>query len=234
MLRSLFGEPDRVDDGLLLEVFQAMSAFANRQERRAERLRGASSKRRNWQLWAKALHTSLDELEQSQYCSNRFQMNVMHRFENEMNKHELDDYYRHVYFFKNAIIRVFSTLDKLGYFMNEYFRLQTQREKQRFSYFTVIRRMHVRKSHVRLEQRLYDLKVKYQEPLYRLRTLRNTEIHWMNSELQDDLKLITTVDFDTQHIENLKQNRADLDQSVELVCLTLKAAFQYMNRNENA
>jgi hypothetical protein len=234
MLRSLFGEPDRVDDGLLLEVFQAINAFAKRQERRAERLRSNSTKRRNWQLWAKALHTSLDELEQSQYCSNRFQKNVMHHYENEMNKSELDDYYRHVYFYKNAIIRVFSTLDKLGYFMNEYFRLQTQREKQRFSYFTVIRRMHVRKSHVRLEQRLYELKVKYQDPLNRLRTLRNTEVHWINSELQDDLKLAKPVDFDSQHIENLKQNRADLDQSIEMVCLTLKAVFQYTSRNENA
>lgn len=230
MLRSLFGETRREEQGILRELFQAMEAFAGSLDSSSQNHQNGGDGAGHWQLWTKAFCTSVNELELSISCSEHFQWKVRHHFEDEMDETELEDYYRHVYFFKNAFIRIFSILDKLGYFLNEYYELDTQKVKPRFSYFTVLRQMHETKRHADLEQKLYDLKMKYEEPMGRLRTLRNTEIHWINAELQDDLKQRYIVDFDSQHVENLRRNQTDLQRCYEMVCLTMKTVFVYLKR----
>ena len=89
--------------------------------------------------------------------------------EEEMNSDELADYYRHVYYYKNSFIRIFSTLDKTGYFLDKLYDLEMVRIKQKFSYYTVLRQLHKMPVHAKLEQRLFDIKVANQKTMERLR-----------------------------------------------------------------
>jgi len=236
VLRCLFGEPKRSTNSELQEVLGAIDAFTDQFDENAcyELAPGKQERCLTRQgrllLWAKGFRTALDELEQSKYCSERYGAKIQHRYVEEMEEEERDDYYRHIYFYKNAFIRVFSILDKLGYFLNEWYQLKTERVKRHFSYFTVLRRMRERRAEPQLEAQLVELKERYQEPMNRLRQQRNMEIHWINSELKDEWSDLS-LHYDRIHIENLKANEHDLEQGFQMVRLTLLIVFRHISRN---
>ncbi|UJF32282.1 Cthe_2314 family HEPN domain-containing protein [Paenibacillus hexagrammi] len=229
MLRKLFNEQRRIDSGLLLEAFSAVRDYIEVLETVGRTLPAAPNK---WYhrraIWSKGFLDALDELEQSKYCCERYAEHIHKAFLEEMNVEEVVEYRRFVYFYKNAFIRVFSILDKLGTFMNDLFDLKTDTIKIRFSYFTVLRRMHERHIHSPLELQLYNLKMEYKSALDRLRNQRNMEIHHINAEMLDDLMQKEPYPGERIHIENVKANLEDLQQGFDMVCRSLTVAFSYI------
>lgn len=226
MLRRLFGEPPRADSG---ETKQALDAI----DRYLEKVRSGMKKEgdphhvlRKYEVWTVGLRTSLDELEQSLYASNRFAQRVNKDYEEDMSEEELDDYYRHVYFYKDGFIRVFSVLDKLGTLLNEVLQLETERVKHRYSFFTVLRQMRSKGVAPELTNRLNDLKDVHKDTLQRLRKKRNTEIHHMNTELQDDLWQLHRSLHEKVKLENIQSNSKDLHEAYIAVCHILTAVFE--------
>lgn len=237
MLRSLFQEEKRKDIGLLKEANLAISEYRQALKRNAASSRSHEGDvdRLRVDLWARGFTDALDEVEQSLYCAKKFAAYVQTPVVEEMDEEERDQYRRHLYFYKNGFIRIFSILDKLGYFLNDRYALQTERIKQRFSYFTVVRRLQEVRTMPQLERDLSDLKNRFREPLARLRNQRNMEIHHLNAEMVDDMlraKARSTTD-DRQRIENLKDNLNDLEQSFEMVCRTVATVFQYGKRKNS-
>lgn len=229
MLRAMFGEPPRKDAGLLLEAIQAIRKYmytltsASRQ----------SSQERRYIIWCQSFLRTLDDLEQSQFAAVRFGRKVSKKYTDQMSAKELDDYHRHLYYYNNALIRVFEVLDKLGHFMNERFSLHTERVKSRFSYFTVLRHMHKDKRFSDLEQQLYELKIKYNEPLNRLRNQRNMEIHTINADLLDDLMKAAEAKYGEQiriGTEDIQQNLQDLEQGCQMTFRAAAEVFRYLHR----
>mgnify|MGYP001412469422 CR=1 FL=1 len=226
MLRTIFGEPRKIEEGILLETNSAIQAFS----KQLRAVHGNSQVEAKWirlDLWASGLLVALDELEQSVYCSAKLAEQVKSRYEDEMSEEERNDYYRHVYYYKNAFIRLFSILDKTGFFLDTLFDLDTSKVKPKFSYFTVLRQMHLTSTHKKLEQKLFDLKVKHRQPLDRLRRKRNLEIHSMNAELIDDFWRTKSRFADRMQIESLEANMADLQAGYEMVCCSLHTIFRY-------
>ena len=235
MLRHLFAEPRRIDQGLILKANAALGEYLAHIQRLERAGEIVGQKVRHWEVWVKGFYAALDELEQSQYCSTRYFQLIKHEYEEEMDTTERDHYHQHSYFYKNAIIRVFSILDKLGFFLNDLLMLQTEKVKSRFSYFTVLRQMHVRKIEVQLEQRLFNLKLTYEKPLDMLRDQRNMEIHSMNYELIDDLLQANhTSAQGWNRIENMQENLAALEKSFDMVCHTLIAIFTTARNRQHA
>ncbi|WNR45635.1 Cthe_2314 family HEPN domain-containing protein [Paenibacillus roseipurpureus] len=229
MLRGLFNEPKRIDSGLLLEAGNAVRTYMKNVE--SERIHLASSdytKFHRQAIWSKGFIDALDELEQSKFCCERYGERIRKAYLEEMNPEETEVYQGFVYFYKNAFIRLFSILDKLGTFMNDLFGLKTETVKSRFSYFTVLRHMHEHHIHGPLELQLYTLKMDYKEPLERLRNLRNVEIHYINAEMLDDLMHKDPMLGERIHIENVQSNLSDLQQGFDMVCRTLTIAFTYI------
>ncbi len=225
MLRQLFDEPNRQDDGngILQSTLRMIDQFCHAvrsQERLHERFY-------RLELFAASFASVLDELEQSRYATEKFGRRVHKKYESEMTEQELEDYRLFLYFYKNAFIRVFSTLDKLGYFLNELFEVRTEKVKPKFSYFTVLRQMHRRKIHAGLEQQLYNLKMRYRDPMQRLREKRNTEIHYLNIELLNDLTAVKRQFADSMRVENIEANMADLDEAYDMVVQSLRTVFVY-------
>lgn len=232
MLRILFNEPPRVDDG---ETKQAMDAI----DRYLQKVRSQIAKRgdpdhelRKYEVWAVGLKTSLDELEQSLYASRRFAELVTKQYQVEMNDSEQDDYYRHIFFYKDGFIRVFSVLDKTGTLLNEALNLGTERVKSRFSFFTVIRQMRSKGSVSELTSCLNNLKEQHSHALQRLRKRRNTEIHHMNAEMQDDLWQRHRSLSDKVRLENIQGNVDDLQEGYHVVCGVLTAVFSALMYTE--
>lgn len=226
MLRILFGEPPREDQG---ETKQALDAI----DRYLEKVRSHMSKdgdpHHDWrkiEVWTVGLRTSLDELEQSLYACRRYAERVDKVYEQDMSEAEQDDYYRHVFFYKDGFIRVFSVLDKLGTLLNEVLHLGTERVKNRYSFFTVLRQMRARGVTPELTNRLIDLKDSHKDTLQRLRKKRNTEIHHMNTELQDDLWQLHRSLNEKLKLENINSNVHDLDEAYITVCHVMTAVFE--------
>ncbi|EXX87741.1 hypothetical protein BG53_14180 [Paenibacillus darwinianus] len=233
MLRTLFGDPPRKAEGELAEAFEWMERFVRLMNDRISAGKDGERKLRTYELWTIGLMASLDELEQSRYAARRFAARVRKPSLARMTEEEQLDYYRHVYFDKNAFIRVFAILDKLGTFMNDLFGLETEKIKSHFSYFTVLRGMRQRNLHPALTAVLGKLKDGSREPMANLRKRRNTEIHYMNTELMDDLvqsHQSYRADFE---LEDLEAQMSDLDQSFAMVTQTLCAAFEYAARLPN-
>ncbi|WP_058302383.1 Cthe_2314 family HEPN domain-containing protein [Gorillibacterium timonense] len=231
MLRFLFGEARRLDTGALAEANRWLIAYLAHPTTGE---RGSSSDKREERkafklsVMAKGLYRSLDELEQSLYACRRFGDLVTSSYMEEMDQSEEDDYHRCVYFYKNALIRVFSLLDKLGEFLNERFSLHTEAIKESYSYFTVLRRMKDSRTAPVLEQALFDLKQKHQDPLLRLKKIRNLEIHAINEELTDDLLLVPGT---TQTpVEDLKRKLQDLETGYEAACGAVVEVFRYLGK----
>ncbi|GAA4833044.1 hypothetical protein GCM10023310_08060 [Paenibacillus vulneris] len=231
MLRMLFNEPRRKDEGELLKANQAIHGYI-------ELIRDIPVQERNPQerryyVWCGSFVRSLDELEQSQYAAARYGERVRSAYLDEMDDNELDDYHRHLYFYKNAIIRLFAILDKLGQFMNERFRLRTEEIKARFSYFTVLRNMHTNGLYTELEEQLFRLKEQYEEPVERLRIERNLEIHTINADLLDDLLRVSeTNDGSEQRIrtENIREHMQDLASGCEMTYHAVRLIFAYITK----
>jgi hypothetical protein len=226
MLRYLFGEAERQNSGLILKTNQVLGRYVQELHTLESNGQSDSAKLRRWEIWVHSFMTAVDELEQGIYSSHQYSERVQKRNIEDMKNNEQMDYRRYLYYYKNSFIRVFAILDKLGFFLNERLDLNTEKVKSRFSYFTVLRQMHDRHVHTDLEQQLYNLKVKYSEPLNKLRDYRNAEIHSINYEAVDDLLHFATVGaYSWNHIENLPRNNHILQQCFEMVCQTIITIF---------
>ncbi|MDF2962002.1 MAG: hypothetical protein K0S39_3737 [Paenibacillus sp.] len=231
MLRNIFGEPRRKDEGLLAAANLAIHSYQ-------QMLDSVPAEERNLQerryiIWSSGIARALDELEQSQYAAIHYGNKVSKTYMDEMSESERDDYHRHLYFYKNAIIRLFAILDKLGHFMNERFLLKTEAIKARYSYFTVLRNMHQNHLYTKLEGRLFDLKIKYKAPLERLRNERNIEIHTINADLLDDL-LQASESKQSQdqrmRTEDIKEHLKDLKIGCDMTCMAVEIIFNYIRQ----
>ncbi|WP_219835900.1 Cthe_2314 family HEPN domain-containing protein [Paenibacillus sp. R14(2021)] len=230
MLRILFGEPPRKTEGKLLETIQAMEQYAALLSKLIQQGQDADHKLRKYEIYTKGLISSLDELEQSQYAARKYGALITSMTIEAMSVEEMMYYRRHVYFDKNAFIRLFALLDKLGTLMNDYLGLQTERVKAHFSYFTVLRTLFQRNVYPELTLPLHMLKEEHKEAMNRLRKRRNTEIHYMNSEMQDDLKQNQEAYSEQHRLENIEQQTQDLAQLMDLVLDTLKLTFHHAYR----
>lgn len=229
MLRILFGEPPREWTGSELETVRAIEKFISLAYKTSDRSRDEKTRQafRKYGIWAESLLRALDELEQSRYAAKRYGELVRHEQVGSLTPEETLHYHRHVYFDKNAYIRVFSILDKLGTLLNALLDLRTERMKTHFSYFTVLRNMRENRLHPELSGPLNVLKEKHREAFGRLRSRRNTEIHHMNAELQDDLRMTLSNQGDERRLEDLRANLADLDRAWEMIEASLGLCFRY-------
>lgn len=225
MLRRLLGVPGAEQSEQVRKIIRLIEGYCG--ELRASTPDGMEEHASIYRLeaWASGFKDSLNELEQSQYAAAWFSKRVHKQFEEEMDADELADYRSHVYFYKNAIVRVFSILDKLGYFMNELYMLRTERVKPRYSFFTVLRQMRTEPSVQELYDRLQKIKVAYQEPLNVLRRKRNLEIHYVNVEMLNDLHQTKKHFTKLNGIEDLEQSMAVLAQGCEMVYQTMTTIF---------
>lgn len=233
MLRQLLNEPKRTDEGDLLKALQALEQYRAKLARirpkgRPSNAQDASAIPR-LELWSVGFADALNELEESKHCAELFGRTVKADYVEGMTGEERENYRRFLYFYKNAFIRVFSVLDKLGYFLDELYSLGTGRVKSRFSYFTVLRQMHQKKIESQLEEKLFELKQQYQEPLRRLRSQRNMEIHLLNAEMVDDmLRAKSNARHDgRQKVEDLELNLSDLALGYEMVCRVVATVFTH-------
>ncbi|WP_146250219.1 Cthe_2314 family HEPN domain-containing protein [Paenibacillus flagellatus] len=229
MFRAWFDEPKRTDAGPLLDAVTAIGRYRKLLTGLIERQTPECGRYTRYELWARGLTNALDELEQSVYCAARFRESVTRGQEEKMTPEERDDYRRHVYFYKNGLIRLFSILDKLGYFLNDLLKLKSERVKNKFSYFTVLRQMQHLHAEPGLCEPLQSIKNAYREPLARLREKRNMEIHLVNTEMLDDLLHIDLCRADRTYIEDLSANMDDLRQGMDMVCRTLATVFDYVH-----
>jgi hypothetical protein len=223
----LFEEQPREWEGLSLETVQAIEQFVRLSTDIAGQLPNRSVEFHTFTIWAEGFLRSMDELEQSCYAAKQYAGQISHSHVDELSALERISYYRHVYYDKNAYIRVFSLLDKLGTLLNQLFNLHTERTKAHFSYFTVLRNMREKHLFVELVNPLNELKERHQGALNRLRDRRNLEIHQMNAELKDDLNQSLTHPGERRTLENLTSNMSDLEQSWEMALGTLNHSFRF-------
>ncbi|NHN30391.1 Cthe_2314 family HEPN domain-containing protein [Paenibacillus agricola] len=231
MLRAMFGEPSREARGALDETNHSIHQYLALLNSVPFAKRSSQDKR--YIIWGNGFLRALDELEQSQYAASRYSEHINKTFIDDMDAEELANYNRHLYFYRNAIIRVFAILDKLGHFMNERFRLKTEEVKSRFSYFTVLRNMHQHHLYSELERKLYDLKMNYKNPVERLRNERNLEIHTINADLLDDLLQVAEVEQlhnERMKTENVSGHLKDLEAGCDMVFAAVHTAFDYIGK----
>ena len=105
--------------------------------------------------------------------------------------------------------------------------------KPQFSYFTVLRNMRQRRLHPALSVALDELKEKFKEPLAQLRKRRNVEVHYMNSEMMDDLKHSQTAYGQEAPLENIAEQAADLEAALDMVMDSMRLSFQYVRKALN-
>ncbi|QJC53296.1 hypothetical protein HGI30_18085 [Paenibacillus albicereus] len=228
MLRALFGEEPAAPAGHVAEALKAMQAYASALHLYVASGRDQDHKARTREVMTFGLMASLDELEQSCYAASRYGALVTSDSWADMPPEERLQYRRYVYFDKNAFIRLFSLLDKLGTLLNDALALNTQQFKVRFSYFTVLRRMREKKLHPALAGPLSDLKAKHDKPVARLRKRRNEEIHNLNSELQDDLLQMHLHFGEEIGLESISDQLEDMASGLELAAASLQLAFAYL------
>lgn len=230
MLRSLLGEPPRQNEGRLAETIDAMVQTIKLLQKEIKEHQDPSHDFRKLEIWVHGLISSLDELEQSLFAAAFFRKKVRTESVEDMDPVERSDYARYVYFYKDGFIRVFSALDKLGTVLNELFDLKTSKIKMHFSYFTVLRQFAYLKTHTELGNQLIAIKETYREALGVLRRRRNTEIHYMNSEMKDDLWQRHQALFGKVALEDLDQHIRELEQGYRMVCDTYFTVFDYINQ----
>lgn len=225
----MFGEPGRTDEGRVRDVLTLAEELAERyRQRRSGEL---AMEAQRLVAWTKSIASSFDELEQSVYCAAKYAERVRTAYVEEMGPEERADYRRHLYFYKNGFIRVFSVLDKLGSFLNDGFSLRAEQVKARYSYFTVLRCMRETRAHPELLDRLDDVKRRYREQVQDLRLMRNHEVHAINTELLDeDGRLRLRPRDRRQPVEDLRQNMETLQGGFAMVGESLHAALAYCIR----
>lgn len=180
-------------------------------------------------LMTEGLIVALYELEQSLFVAAELSNDINGKYADRMNRAEKADYRLYVYFYKNALIRVFSTLDKLGHFFNKAYQLRTEEVKIKFSYFTVLRNMYDKKRYPLIQKKLYHWKKKFNEPMQDLRHQRNLEIHVINIDLQDDMELLARSLPARIHIEDINSNLRTLNIGFEMVCRSIQTLFEETN-----
>lgn len=180
-------------------------------------------------LMAEGLIVALYELEQSLYIASELANDVTRKYADRMDHEEKKDYRLHVYFYKNALIRVFSTLDKLGHFINKAYRLETEKVKSNFSFFTVLRNMYHKQSYPDIQRKLYHWKKTFENPMNILRHQRNLEVHVINIDLQDDMEMLAKSLPARIHIEDIESNLANLNSGFEMVCRSVQTLFDETN-----
>jgi len=227
MLRILFDEQPRVPEGKLAEAIDQMWRFVEIVNLRVRAGDGSERKLRTYEIWTRGLIGSIDEMEQSCYAAEKFALRIHHTAVGAMSSDEQLDYHRYVYYDKNGFIRMFALLDKLGTLLNDVLSLETERMKPHFSYFTVLRNMRLNRKHPALSVVLDEIKERYKEPMNRLRTRRNVEIHHMNSELQDDLAQMHRQHREEPLLENIGSQVEDLRLGLALVLEALTLSYRY-------
>jgi len=227
LLRILFGEKPREWSGASLETVRAIETFARRCSDLAERRPDRAKSYRTFAIWAEGLLRSMDELEQSCYAAKRYASQIRHPRIDDFTEEEKTSYERHVYFDKNAYIRFFSLLDKLGTLMNQLLNLRTERIKARYSYFTMLRNMRQNGLHTELMKPLNEIKERHQSAMSRMRSRRNIEIHQMNAELKDDLHQSIANNGERRMLENLASNMEDLNEGWAMIQGSLLVSFRY-------
>ena len=227
MLRILLGEEPRRNEGMLEDAIETMAKTIQLLKREIDKNQDPTHDFRKLEIWTRGLIVSLDELEQSWFAACHFRKSVKAGFVDDMSVQEKGEYDRYVYFYKNGFIRVFSILDKLGTILNELYDLHTFKVKPHFSYFTVLRQFKYLKVHGKLSEQLEDIKNEYKEPLSTLRKRRNAEVHYMNSEMQDDLWQRHQGLNDKIELEDLDKHLEDLRLGLEMVCRTIAASYHY-------
>lgn len=225
----MFGEEPREWKGSSLDTVQAIEKFIRLCSEAAERQPDRAAQFHTYEYWAEGLLRSMDELEQGIYAAAQFAGRINHTQVDELSAKERLDYYRHVYFDKNSYIRIFALLDKLGTVLNSLLKLETERIKAHYSYFTVLRNMRMNGIHPELSGPLDELKDKHQDALSRLRRRRNTEVHHMNAELEDDLEQ-ALIQKDHISLEDIKANISDLEQAWLLAENSLGHTFRFANK----
>jgi len=226
MIASLFGPGPRKEPSGLEPAKDAIAAFCSALRKRY----GAGPVEAKWirlDLWASGLAAALTELEDCAALASRFANGLSYRFEEDMPEEDRLNYGRHLFFYKDAIIRLFSVLDKTGFFLDTMFELGTGRVKAKFSYFTVLRQMREKNVHPELERQLSRIKQQYREPMDRLRRRRNLEIHAMNVELIDDVWQKRPRFADRRLVEPLADNLRDLEQGLAMAGSSLLAIFRH-------
>ncbi|WP_010271211.1 Cthe_2314 family HEPN domain-containing protein [Paenibacillus senegalensis] len=215
MFRYLLGEQKRVEKGIYADTVKALNRYSDQAgEDRALAIKIGSFSR------------SLDELEQSLYAAERFSKLVRSKYFQDLGGEELHHYHLHLYFYKNALLRIFSILDKLGSFLDEQHELNTSAVKSRFSYFTVLRHLEASPELKPLAKKLGEIKHRYKEEMDVLRKERNMETHLMNTELLDDLfQAVHAAAQQKMLLEDRVGRLQTLQKGYEMVCLTLQAAF---------
>ena len=227
MLRELLGQPPRRMGGLLAGAMDRMAEMAALLRREMEEREDRDHVFRKLDVWTRGLMVSLDELEETLFAATFYRNKVRSGYMDEMSPAERADYARYVYFYKNGFIRVFSLLDKLGTVLNALYDLNTSKVKSHFSYFTVLRQLQTVKEHDELLRRLNAIKDRYRDPLHHLRKRRNAEVHYMNSEMVDDLWQRHQGLHDRLRLEDLDGHLQDLRQGLEMVCDTIHTAYGY-------
>lgn len=176
-------------------------------------------------IQARSCRLALEELAASVEAAEFHRAGIINKVAETMSPGEWESYRLHVYFYKNAFVRLFSILDKLGYFVNWLFALRTERVKHRFSYYTVLRQMrHVNAVPV-LERKLTAIKEAYGPPMSRLRKKRNVEVHLINSELEDDMSAAGTCRGNRSYIEDLDAACVDLKAGRSMAAETIETVF---------
>lgn len=227
MLRFLREEesPTVAPDPRVAETVRAIERFVRAAHDQAAASAGDAAQAKKFALWAEGLLRSYRELEESRRAARHFAERIAGTRPEDRTEEQRLDYDRHVYFDKNAYIRVFAILDKLGSLLNELLELRTERIKPRFSYFTVLRNMRQHRLHPALSGPLGELKDRHQDAMSRLRTRRNLEIHYMNAELYDDWRYRAV--WETQSREDIAANMADLDEGCRMVSQSLALSMTY-------
>ncbi|WP_127584845.1 Cthe_2314 family HEPN domain-containing protein [Paenibacillus koleovorans] len=234
MLSPILGKPRMEETQLLEDAVRAIGVFRSDLKKLIDQQTRDCGRYTRFDLWCRGFVSALSELEWSVRGAATFSEPIRHKYEEAMDAEEASSYHNHLYFQKNAYIRMFSILDKLGYFLNDMYRLETERVKAKFSYFTVLRQMKHRKEEPDLEQQLFQLKTKFKEPMERLRVKRNMEVHHINAEMLDDLQRTDLCKADRTYIEDLDACLSDLRAGYEMVCLTLTTSFHYFHRHTSA
>jgi len=230
MLRSLLGAAETGPGRPAGDALTAMERYLKLLEKLIRASGDGSRRLRTYEIWTKGLMVALEELEESRFAARLFGERVTAIVVSGLSEDELLNYRRYVYFDKNAYIRLFALLDKLGTLMNDMLQLQTEKLKPQFSYYTVLRGMRERGLHRQLSDELNRLKETYREPMNLLRKRRNMEVHYMNAELEDDLTQLYRAYGSEVKLENIAEQMNMLDLGLRMATDSVKLAFDYAAR----
>lgn len=215
----------------LLEASKLLQNIVQKINKKLEATSEADSRLLKYRVWTKGLESSLHELYASYEAAYFYREKIQATIVNDMNEDEQKWYAHYVYFDKNGFIRVFSLLDKLGTFINEAFHLKTEAIKSHYSFFTVLRTLRERQLYPELTLPLNEVKEASKDATFRLRKRRNTEVHYMNSEMEDDLIQETRMFGQDIKLENLDQQLQDLCTGLKMNIMAIKLTFLYADKH---